>query len=48
MYHDDDADRVIKELQAKIRTRELVIDTLRGLLHTAWMLTCEYEKAEEG
>jgi len=43
----DDKDQRIRELEAKIRTREMVIDTLRGMLFTAWSLTNAYEKAED-
>jgi hypothetical protein len=43
----DAKDAEIKKLKAKVKARELVIDTLRGMLFTAWQLTCNYEKAEE-
>lgn len=42
-----DSFRLIKQLEAKVRAREMVIDTLRGMLFTAWTLTNAYEAAEE-
>jgi hypothetical protein len=36
-------DRVVEDLKAKIHTQEVVINTLRGMLFTAWTLTNSYE-----
>lgn len=43
----EDKDQVIKDLKAKLHSQRVVIDTLRGMLFTAWNLTNNYEDDDE-
>jgi hypothetical protein len=44
MSADDDRDQLIEELRAKVHVQEVVINTLRGMLFTAWTLTNSYDR----
>lgn len=40
----DDKDRLIEELRARLHTQDVVINTLRGMMFTAWTLTNSYDR----
>ena len=43
----DERDRIIRKLRAQVATRDMIINTLRELLFTAWNLATSFERNEE-